>query len=209
MDKMAVMDKMATQDSSNDSSDEEVLPEFLDEARKEYTNTLPPFIQEGLSPVIKPGEQREVLARTKSGNFPTPLTSKGKEYLTCRAWDNHGHRYWMLVVGNDRHIVKAFATNTIPKVSFHAWLGSDKRFGRTRVAFDEDDSVYFVTGPSPSCSGTKRSSTSALAPEIGLADSNKRFREQAAIVEQAEMLLHARTAEEPRSSLKGECGLMI
>ena len=81
-------------DDSDEDSNEEVLPAFLDHARNHYTDELPPFIQERLSPGISPGDQREVLARTKSGNFPSSSTSRAKETLTCRAWDNLGNRFW-------------------------------------------------------------------------------------------------------------------
>ena len=190
-------------DDSDEDSNEEVLPAFLDHARNHYTDELPPFIQERLSPGISPGDQREVLARTKSGNFPSSSTSRAKETLTCRAWDNLGNRFWTMAVGNDCHIVKAFATQATPKVSFHAWQGVDRPFGRTRVAFDEDDSIYFgahrIETPLESLS-TRRSSSLASPLVLGVADSNKGFREQAVIVQQAEMAMHAR-----QTSPGGEC----
>ena len=64
---------------SDEDSNEEVLPAFLDHARQHYTDELPPFIQEKLGPGILPDDQREMPRKTKFGNFSSSSTSTAKK----------------------------------------------------------------------------------------------------------------------------------
>lgn len=133
------------------SMSDEPFAEYLDDALSIYTTELPPFIQENLSPTVKPGSQREVLQKTGGGSFPNSLTTTRRGLLVCRAWDDHDNRYWTYDIGRDRYIIKAFHTNRTPKISYHVWYGKERGFGTTRELFDEDDSIYLpVKSPSDS-----------------------------------------------------------
>ena len=121
-----------------DLTEEEITVDMLDEARRAYTDKLPPFIQHEI--VCLPGNHLQVTLATRAHQPPALPLSK----LTCRSWDQTS-RFWTLDEDGLRHIVKGFKAVDPPNmIAFHIWLGTEDGFGLWTAAMIKRNDVAFV-----------------------------------------------------------------
>ncbi|KAL8850520.1 MAG: hypothetical protein Q9221_004568 [Calogaya cf. arnoldii] len=98
---------------------------LLEEARKDYPNTLPPFIHHKSSR-IEAGHTKEVILADLEGQFPYPMPSV--RVIRARQWDRYkNHCFWTLDIGGDRLILAArVRKGVIGGRGYIVWLGKDR-----------------------------------------------------------------------------------
>ncbi|MCJ1404553.1 hypothetical protein MMC11_007779 [Xylographa trunciseda] len=108
--------------------DRDLPIDCIEEARLNYSDRLPPFIQHNTKCSVN--SRQTVIIPTASGNLPQPSSRKQAE-LVCRAWSPASeHMFWTYDHNHTRYIVKGFLFDKIkgepcPHLIFYIWSGKE------------------------------------------------------------------------------------
>ncbi|MCJ1435741.1 hypothetical protein MMC27_005116 [Xylographa pallens] len=111
-----------------DHSDNDLPIDCIEEARLNFPDRLPPFIQHNTKCPVN--SRQTIIIPTASGNLPHPSTRKQAE-LVCRAWTLASkYRFWTYDHNCTRYIVKGFLFDKIkgvpcPHLVFYIWSGQE------------------------------------------------------------------------------------
>ncbi|MCJ1416322.1 hypothetical protein MMC32_002657 [Xylographa parallela] len=111
-----------------DQSDNDLPIDYIEEARMNFQDRLPPFIQHNTKCPVN--SRQTIIIPTASGNFPHPSTRKKVE-LVCRTWTLASkYRFWTYDHNCTRYIVIGFLFDKIKGVScphlvFYIWSGQE------------------------------------------------------------------------------------
>ena len=104
-------------------ADFDLLIDLFEEAREDFADILPSFIQEMTTYI--PGTLQQVDVLTDSGKLPD-FRHKKIVTIVCRAWDSAGkHKFWTYDHAGTRYIVKGFREDRVwdPHIVFFVWHG--------------------------------------------------------------------------------------
>ena len=111
-----------------DHPDRDLPIDCIEEARLDFADRLPPFIQHNTRCVVN--SRQTIILPTASGNLPQPYYRKQAE-LVCRAWNSSStHKFWTYDHDHTRYIVKGFFFDKMkgrlcPHLVFYVWSGRE------------------------------------------------------------------------------------